>query len=87
MTFDLDPVTFDLKILSAVIYPKPLAAGSSNCAGMFLRGSSYATSWSDLCMTSYLDPMTFDLDIHFGLDTVKIFSGTEGYSATRYVQY
>ena len=63
---------------------EPLAAGSSNFAGMFLRGSSCATSWPDLCVISDLDPLTFDLDIHFGLGTVKIFSDAEGYSAILY---
>ena len=43
------------------------ALGTSNFAGMFLRGSSCATSWSDLCVTFDLDPVTFDLKILSGL--------------------
>ena len=48
-----------------------------------------ATLWSDLCVTSDLDPVTFDLNINFDLDSVtfalEIFYVAEGYSSTRYV--
>ena len=54
---------------------------------MFLRGSSCATS--ELCLTSDLDPVTFDINIHFYLDIVifalEILFSTEGYAAMRYV--
>ena len=57
--------------LVRAISPQTLAAGSSNFAGMFLMGSSCATSWCDVSVTSDLHTVTFDLNIHFHLDTVN----------------
>ena len=55
--------------LVRAVFLQPLTAGSSNFAGVFLRGSSCATSWSDLCETFDLDSVTFGLKILSGLYT------------------
>ena len=62
---DLWPWPCDIwpEYLVGVVSLQLLTAGKSDLAGMFPGGSSWAMSFSDLCLTFDLDPVIFDLNI------------------------